>query len=90
MADQTDRGMPPLHDRGRRVSFDPTINLGHLLTMGALVGTVIMGWAQLSTRLEYVERQVATMATLMEKAIIADAKLGELERRIQRVEGDRP
>jgi len=90
MADENDRGMPPLHNQMRRLSFDPTINLGHVLTMAAMAATVVLGWSQLSTRLEYVERQMVTMTTVVERSVRADTRLEGIERRLDRVEGDRP
>jgi len=82
--------MPPMnHSQHRRLNFDPTINLGHVLTMGAIIVTLVMGWSQLNTRLEYVERQVAAMTTLIEKSIRADMRLDAVEKRLDRYEENR-
>lgn len=81
MADM--QGAPPRPPGPR---FDPTINLGHLLTMAGMLATMIAGWSQLSTRIEYVERQMTAMTTVIERGIKADARLEEIGRRLERLE----
>ncbi|WP_454684008.1 hypothetical protein [Ancylobacter moscoviensis] len=84
--------MPQLADH-RRPRFDPTINLGHILTMGSVLATMVAGYASLSTRMGVVEAQIATMTTLMERSIRADEQLQamrtqatKLEERLERLE----
>jgi len=79
----------PLPDMGRqtkKVSFDPTINLGHVLTMAGLGVTAIAGYMSLTTRIDYVEKQLATMASMFERSIRADTRLDAIELRINRIE----
>lgn len=77
----------------RRLSFDPTINLGHVLTMGMITMTIIAGgWGvtqninNVDLRVAAIEKQIGTMSRLMESSIRADAKLGELDRRLGAIE----
>ena len=84
--------LPPMTEH-RRARFDPTITLGHVMTTGSVIATMVAGYASLNTRMGVVETQIATMTTLMERTIRADEKLqglgvqlGKLEDRIERVE----
>ena len=50
---------------GQKVKFDPTLNLGHLLTTASLIGTVVFAYSDLkstdeqhATRIVAVERQI--------------------------------
>lgn len=83
MADM--QGAPP-RPAGPRIDW--TINVGHVLTAAAMAATLAIGWSQISTRLEYVERQVGAMVTTVERGIRADARLEDLTRRLERLERD--
>lgn len=42
---------PTANGNGKhRVRFDPTVNLGHLLTAGAMLLAVVIGWRDLDAR----------------------------------------
>lgn len=84
--------LPPMTEH-RRARFDPTINLGHVMTMGSVLATMVAGYASLNARMGLVETQIATMTTLMERSIRTDERLqgfslqlGKLEDRIGRLE----
>lgn len=83
---QSPQSLPQMAHQTKRVTFDPTINLGHVLTMFGMGVAVIAGWASLNTRIDYVERQIATMASIFERSIKADARLDGIEQRLNRIE----
>ncbi|MGA0564185.1 hypothetical protein ACO2RV_17200 [Ancylobacter sp. VNQ12] len=83
----------PRPTESRAPRFDPTINLGHVITMGSVLATMIAGYATLNARMGVVEAQITTMTTLMERSIRADEQLqtmrttvDKLEDRLERVE----
>ena len=78
-ANSSGAGRPPAR-------FDPTINLGHIISAGTMVIMMTMGWSQLSSRLEMVEKQVAGMSALIERSIRTDTRVDELSRRIGEIE----
>lgn len=43
------------HPEPKRITFDPTINLGHILTFLSLVIAGALAWAALNTRLAVLE-----------------------------------
>lgn len=47
--------MTPEHPEPKRITFDPTINLGHILTFLSLVIAGALAWAALNTRLAVLE-----------------------------------
>lgn len=80
----------------RRVTFDPTINLGHVLTILGLVLTIIAGgWGVTQTlnnvdlRVGVIERQIGTMSRVLESSIRFEAELEGIDRRITVLEGKR-
>lgn len=86
MSDMTDSSL-------RHPRFDPTINLGHLLTIGSVLVTLITGGAALHYRMAAVETGMASVGTRMEKlesVVIEQAKVAERlidhGRRIDRLE----
>ena len=44
-----------MNDEPKRITFDPTINLGHILTFLSLVIAGALAWAALNTRLAVLE-----------------------------------
>jgi len=69
---------------GPRFNFE--INLGHVLTMGALVLTMVAGWASFDSRLSAVERTLATSTATLLKQVEQGAELRALSDRISRLE----
>lgn len=86
----TDSGPMPLDHRvqRRKVTFDPTINLGHVLTALAFLGTSAVGYFDLRERISNNEIRTQAVATELqaekarnEKAILA---MGEDVREVRR------
>lgn len=70
--------------------FDFTINLGHVLTIGGVLVTMILGYSSFDTRLKLVEETLRTStATLIQQVQLAadvraiDARLGRIERIVE-------
>lgn len=55
MADQTDR---------KRLTFDPTINAGHVLTFVGFILSMMVGWSVLDKRVVVLEEARKTQAQL--------------------------
>jgi hypothetical protein len=53
MADQTDR---------KRLTFDPTINAGHIISQLAFLVTLVIGWSTLDKRVVVLEEARKTQA----------------------------
>lgn len=80
--------------------YDPTVNLGHILTMGSMLVALSGGWMAITarqefsdSRLERIEQQMGIMTQLMERSTRSDAimesvraDLAETRRRIERLE----
>lgn len=51
--------MPPSNDDTavKKFSFDPTINLGHVLTFGAMVVGILASWSVLDKRVTVLEER---------------------------------
>lgn len=45
----------PTDTKHKRFSFDPTINLGHILTFVGLLGAMVVGWNTLDKRVVVLE-----------------------------------
>lgn len=73
--------------------LDFTINLGHVLTFGGLLVTMVLGWANFDTRLKLVEETLRTSTATMVQQVQLSGELrtlgGELralDARITRIE----
>lgn len=53
-----------MHDQQRRIRFDGTINLGHLLTVVTFIGAGVVGWNAMDKRVTVLEE-----ARFMQKQI---------------------
>lgn len=80
--------MSDVQGSARPPRFDPVINLGHIISATTMIATMAMGWSQLSSRMEMLEKQVAGMNQLVERSIRSDARLDGLERRVVDIEQD--
>ena len=60
--------------------FDPTINLGHLITAATFLCTFVGGWYVFDYRLQAIEKQVSTLNTLVVDNARLDARVKVLER----------
>ena len=93
MADQTDR---------KRLTFDPTINAGHIISLLAFLITLVVGWSALDKRVVVLEEARKAQSQLdqhqdaMQRANVdsvreslAEIKAGvrELNQRFERKEG---
>ena len=55
-ADETGPGeLPHTRQRGNRITFDPTINAGHILTFITLLCALAAGWTTLDKRVVVLE-----------------------------------
>ena len=84
---QTDSGPVPLeHYRGNRrhLSFDPTINAGHILTFVSMAALVATGWVSMDKRVTILEetRAFQTKRDETQDAMTRD-KLNELTEAIR-------
>lgn len=66
--------------------FDFTINLGHVLTVAALLLTMIGGWMNFDARLTAVERTLQTSTATLLEQVKMGAELRALTDRVQRLE----
>ena len=48
----------------RKLNFDPTINLGHLLTFVGFIVTIIIGWSTLDKRVVVLEESRKSQQTI--------------------------
>lgn len=77
----------------KRLSFDPTINLGHILTTVGLLFTLLVGGygvmqtlGTVDLRLGIVEKQIVTISRLLESSIRMETEIDSLERRMSVLE----
>lgn len=66
--------------------FDFTINLGHVLTFGGIIVTMIFGWATFDTRLRAVEKTLETATSTLVEQVRQGSAIMALDQRLQRVE----
>lgn len=69
---------------GPRLDF--TINLGHLLSISAVIVTMVAGWVNFDARLKAVETTLATSTQTFIKQIELGADLRALDARVVRIE----
>jgi hypothetical protein len=74
-------GQPDHSGNGRRgVRFDPTINLGHILTAFAFLFSTLAAWFTLNARVDMASQAVVRLEKVIEgKADKETASRGELE-----------
>jgi hypothetical protein len=70
--------------RGPR--FDPTINLGHLLTLTGVVFVIVSAGVVADFRLAALEREVAKLSDLVVQAARSEERMTDLARRVDRLE----
>jgi len=78
----------PDHPRRKRLTFDPTINAGHLLTFVSLLGAMVVGWNTLDKRVVVLEeaktyqreRDNAQDTAIAEKLVDIKETLREVKR----------
>jgi hypothetical protein len=73
-------------DVGRSPRFDPTINLGHLLTLTGVVIVMVGGGFVADFRLAALEKEVAKLSNLVVQAARFEERITDLTRRVDRLE----
>lgn len=66
--------------------FDGTINLGHVLTMGGMLITMAIGWANFDGRLRAVEKTLETATATLVEQVRQGAELSAVAERVARIE----
>ena len=56
-------------NKAKRVRFDGTVTLGNVLTMLGMVGTMLMLWRNMETRIVLVEERVSVQARSLERVV---------------------
>ena len=74
--------MPPQ----ARPRFDPTINLGHLITLAGVIAAVIGGWWVADHRLAALERQVARLSDVIVVQAVTTERVSGLAHRLEQLE----
>jgi hypothetical protein len=69
-----------------RPTFDFTINFGHLLSVAAMVLTMIVGWVNFDNRLQQVEAALAQATTTFISQVRLEAKVEAQDERVTRLE----
>lgn len=80
-------------DEQRKIHFDPTINLGHLLTFAGFLLTIGIGWANLDKRVLAVEANSRTQeirdqsqdSELNSNALYLTNSINDLKRSVERL-----
>lgn len=73
----------------RTFRWDGTINLGHLLTMLAMIGGLLMTYATFDKRLVLVEAQMARQTEVLDRSIRTDEQLRAIRERLDKLERPR-
>lgn len=66
--------------------FDPTINLGHVITAVCFVASLIGWWYIADYRLSAIERQVERLSTAVVEYVRFDERIKSHDRRIEALE----
>lgn len=66
--------------------FDFTINLGHVLSIGGVILTMVIGWANFDSRLRAVEKTLETSTNTLLEQVRQGARIDALEDRVERLE----
>jgi len=72
--------------RSRSLRWDGTINLGHLLTMGAMILSLFLGYTTFDKRLTLVEMQMARQTEVLDRSIRFDEQLRAVRDRLDKLE----
>lgn len=66
--------------------FDFTINLGHILTFGTMLATIIVGWVTFDQRLKTVEKTLETYTITLVEQVRQGGRIDALAERVARIE----
>lgn len=72
---------------GGRPRFDPTINLGHIITLTGVIMSMIAGWYSVDARLSGAERQLTRLIVVVETSIRQEEQIKGLQATVARLEG---
>ena len=73
----------------RRIRWDGTINLGHILTMAGMVAGMLWTYATFDKRLVLVETQLSRQVEILDRSIRADEQLRAIRERLEKLERPR-
>lgn len=66
--------------------FDFTINLGHVISIGAVIVTMVIGWSTFDARLKAVEKTLETATATLVEQVRQGARIDALTARVDRIE----
>jgi hypothetical protein len=66
--------------------FDPTINLGHLISFGGVIVTIVGGWYVMDHRLTALERNFEKLSIAVVELVRLDERLKDHGRRLDSLE----
>lgn len=66
--------------------IDLTINLGHILTFGSILVTLVVSWVMFDQRLKAVEKTLETYTITLVEQVRQGARIDALTARMDRVE----
>jgi hypothetical protein len=66
--------------------FDFTINLGHVISISAVIVTMVVGWVSFDQRLKAVEKTLDTATATLVEQVRQGARIDGLAERIVRLE----
>ena len=69
-----------------RPRFDPTINLGHMISLGGVIITIVGGWYVMDHRLSLLERNFDKLSSAVVEWVRLDERLKDHGRRIDKLE----
>lgn len=67
--------------------FDPTINLGHVITLTGVIMSMVAGWHSVDARLSGAERQFNRLILVVENSIRQEEQIKSLAATVARLEG---
>lgn len=70
----------------RSLRWDGTINLGHLLTMGAMIGGLMLTYSTFDKRLALVETGMLRQTEVLDRSIRTDEQLRAIRERLDKIE----
>ena len=73
----------------RRLRFDGTVNLGHVLTGIGMIAGMFWTYSSFDKRLVLVETQLSRQTEIMDRSIRADEQLRAIRERLEKLERPR-
>lgn len=69
-----------------RPRFDPTINLGHLISLGGVIVAIVGGWYVMDHRLSSLERNFEKLSNAVVEWVRLDERMKDHGRRLEKLE----